>query len=54
MIQHILPESLVFDKKVLIDGIHTYNANEQYEIIDIKTRRFNLLNLACRFLGKIR
>lgn len=54
MIQHILPESLVFDKKVLIDGIHTYNANEQYEIIDIKTRRFNLLNLVCRFFGKIR
>lgn len=53
-IQHILPESLIFDKKILIDGIHTYNANSEYEIIDIKTRRFNLLNLLCRFINKAR
>ena len=34
--------------------MHTYNADSEYEIIDIKTRRFNLLNLVFRLFGKIR
>jgi hypothetical protein len=34
--------------------MHTYNASTHFEVIDIKTRRFNLLNLLFRMLSKLR
>ncbi len=52
LIQKILPNELRYNKKILIDGMHTYNASENYEVIDIKTRRFNVLNLLFRLLNK--
>lgn len=45
---------LNFSKKIYLDGMHTYNASEEYEVIDIKTRRFNILNFMFRLLGKVR
>lgn len=49
----LFPEQLRFSKPLYLDGMHTYNCSEHYEVIDIKTRRFNLLNLFFRFIGKI-
>lgn len=51
-LREIRPEALKYDKKILLDGMHTYNANERYEVIDIKTRRFNILNFVMRTAGK--
>lgn len=48
------PHELQFSNKIFLDGMHTYNADSEYEIIDLKTRRFNLLNLVFRLFGKIR
>jgi hypothetical protein len=48
----IFPEDLHYDKTMLLDGMHTYNSSEHYEVIDIKTRRFNLLNFVMRIVGK--
>lgn len=53
-ITHITPKSLQFSRKILVNGIHTYNANDEYEIIDIKTRRFNIINFIERLKGKFR
>ena len=50
----LLPGQLNFSKKIYLDGMHTYNASEEYEVIDIKTRRFNILNFMFRLLGKVR
>lgn len=50
----IYPKDLNFTKSILIDGMHTYNATNKYEIIDIKTRRFNLLNFIFRIINKIK
>ena len=50
----ISPEELNYSKKIYLDGMHTYNASKEYEVIDIKTRRFNLLNFIFRLVGKIR
>jgi hypothetical protein len=33
--------------------MHTYSATEDFEVIDIKTRRLNLLNLAMRLKNKL-
>ena len=52
-IRKLYPEELSFDKRLFLDGMHTYNGNDQYEVIDIKTRRFNILNFAMRIVGKI-
>lgn len=49
----IRPQDLSFDRPVYLDGMHTYNSSEQFEVIDIKTRRFNLLNLVMRVMGKL-
>lgn len=47
------PEQLVLSRKLYLDGMHTYNCSEHYEVVDIKTRRFNLLNFIFRFVGKV-
>lgn len=51
-LREIRPEELNYDRAIFLDGMHTYNANEQYEVIDIKTRRFNILNFVMRIAGK--
>ena len=34
--------------------MHTYTANEIMEVIDLKTRRFNLINFIFRLLNKLK
>jgi hypothetical protein len=51
-LREIRPEELKYDRKIFLDGMHTYNANARYEVIDIKTRRFNILNFIMRIAGK--
>lgn len=50
---HVTPEDLAYDKKILLDGMHTYTALDNMEVIDIKTRRFNLINLFFRIKNKL-
>ena len=52
-LKRVFPKELNFSKKLLLDGMHTYNGNKKYEIIDIKTRRFNVLNFIFRIIGKM-
>ena len=47
---HLSPNDINLDRTIEKDGIHTYTATKQFEVIDIKTRRFSLLNLVGRFL----
>ena len=54
LIKKLFPTELKYSRRIFIDGMHTYNASENYEVIDIKTRRFNILNLVFRLLKKIR
>ena len=49
----IAPDELCFSKSISIDGMHTYSATGTMEVIDIKTRRLNLLNLIFRIVKKI-
>lgn len=49
----IEPEELVFNTALYLDGMHTYSANDDIEVIDIKTRRFNIKNFLYRIVGKI-
>lgn len=53
-VTEIAPSDLNYSRPIYLDGMHTYNASTRFEVIDIKTRRFNLLNLAFRLLSKIR
>lgn len=46
------PEQLIYSRPVFLDGMHTYNGSDHYEVIDIKTRRFNPLNFVMRIVGK--
>lgn len=48
----INPDDLVYNRSIYLDGIHTYNQSKKFEVIDIKTRRFNLLNFFCRLINK--
>ena len=49
----LTPHQLTFSHRLYLDGMHTYNCSEHYEVIDVKTRRFNPLNLIFRFLSKL-
>ncbi len=50
----ITPDIVVLDRHMLRTGIHTYTAQSDIEVIDIKTRRFNLINLYFRILNKLK
>lgn len=50
---HLTPHDLNYTKQILLDGMHTYSATEGFEVIDLKTRRLNPLNLAMRIIGKL-
>lgn len=52
-VKELYPKSLAFNKSVLLDGMHTYNSSDNYEVIDIKTRRFNILDFFMRIMGKL-
>lgn len=54
LIKKLLPAELKYSRKILIDGMHTYNTSENYEVIDIKTRRFNILNFVFRLINKFK
>lgn len=51
-IKRIFPQDVKLSKSLYLDGMHTYNLSENYEVIDVKTRRFNLINLAFRIVNK--
>ena len=53
-IKRIYPKNVVLSKKLYLDGMHTYNQSENYEVIDIKTRRFNILNFCMRLFRTVR
>lgn len=52
IVKEIKPMDLKYSRPIFLDGMHTYNSSENYEVIDIKTRRFNMINLIFRILNK--
>ena len=52
-IQRVFPEEIVLTRPIYLDGMHTYNFIDEFEIVDIKTRRFNVINLLFRFIKKL-
>lgn len=50
---HITPYDIKLNQKMFLDGMHTYNATDKIEIIDIKTKRFSLLDFFCRIKSHI-
>lgn len=52
--KQIFPEDLKLSKKLFLDGMHTYNSSKNYEVIDIKTKRFNIINFVSRIIGVIK
>lgn len=53
-IERLFPEQLTLSENRYLDGIHTYNVSDHYEVIDIKTRTFSFLQFALRMKGKIK
>lgn len=51
---HLLPQELNYSHDFYLDGMHTYSATEEFEVIDLKTRRLNPLNLCTRLIAKFR
>ena len=47
----ITPQDVSLTKKLFLDGMHTYNSSDNYEVIDIKTTRFNIINFIARIIG---
>ena len=53
-IARISPEQLNYSRKMYLCGLHTYNSNEKYEVIDIKTRRFNVSVFCIRAKNRLK
>ncbi len=51
-LKELYPNELSFDKPIFLDGMHTYNSSKDFEVIDIKTRRFNALDFVMRLISK--
>lgn len=54
LVNQIFPNDIKLSKKMFLDGMHTYNFSQNYEIIDIKTTRFNIINFVSRIVGLIK
>lgn len=58
MFRTISVEDIIVDSKERFCGIHTYNSNDCYEIIDLKNpdriRIGNILNIMWRIIGKLK
>lgn len=48
LIAKIKPSSIRLDSEVVPQGIHTYNANDKYEVIDIKENKVDLWSYIMR------
>ena len=53
-IMRLFPQDIKLSRRLFLDGMHTYNSTDKYEVIDIKTRRFNIINLLFRAIYKLR
>lgn len=53
-IKYISPDDIHIDQKITITGIHTYNATENFEVIDIKSVDYNILYFFLRVCRKIK
>lgn len=53
-IRFLQPEELRFDRNMTLIGMHTYNASAGYEIVDVKTKRLNLIDLFTRFTSRFK
>ncbi len=52
-LKRVHPQDVILSREVYLDGMHTYNQSNHYEVIDIKTRRFNVLNICMRMIHNI-
>lgn len=53
ILRHIFPQELeITDERTWI-GLHTYNAIDQFEVVDIERQHFNIFGLLRRILGKV-
>ena len=50
---HLFPQELKMTEKKTWIGLHTYNAIEQFEVVDIERQHFNIFGLFRRVLGKV-
>lgn len=50
----LYPDNIITTEKYKWTGIHTYNSLENYEVIDVERKHFNILGIASRLLLKIR
>lgn len=53
ILKKISYRDVLLDRKMFVNGLHTYNFNDDFEVIDVKTKRFNIINLVSRIIGKI-
>lgn len=56
LIMKITPDSINIEGNFIATGIHTYNASEKYEVIDLQSEQINLISiipLICFYLSKI-
>lgn len=54
LIKKIFPNDIIISGKNIIDGIHTYNSNQKYEVIDFKiNNKFSLAEILGFFLCKL-
>lgn len=52
-ITEITADDISYNAKCSYDGIHTYNFNDEYEIVDLKiAKAFHLISIISRYYGK--
>ena len=50
----ISPKDIVMKNNKYVEGLHTYNFDEKYEVIDLKRKTINLLEWWGFFMNKIK
>lgn len=53
-ILHIFPKDIQLDEKHNWSGVHTYNSLDDYEVIDIERKHFNIFGIFSRLFLKLK
>lgn len=54
LLKKVCPDDINLDKKIRINGVHTYTSSENFEVIDVKSYMHNFVYVLLRFLRKIK
>lgn len=53
-VKYVSPQDISIDKKIKVTGVHTYNATNNFEVVDVKSKDYNFVSFVFRIIRKVK